>query len=353
MENSTQNVLLVSLNNLGDCIMFLPVAAALRANYPDARMTLLTGRLGTEAADITGLFNEIITPRRSPKDHKVKHRASLLPLIPRIRRRAFNVAIMASGESSYVCAALFLARIKRRIGFDDCKLRFLLTDRVVARERENEARRNARLLTPLGLPVEVRRPPWHIPERIVRESIRRLSMSGFSQQQDLPCVLVHPGSALPNRRWPSRKYAQLCSRLLEEKIAQPILLEGPSEPGLAGRVRAEAKRELPILTDLDGISLLAGVMLRADLFVGHSTGTFHVACLTGRPTVTLWGVSDPELWGAPWESERHLIIRSPTPCDPDDDIAHRNDILPCMDAISVDTVIQAVVRQLREYRSKC
>jgi len=353
MENSTHNFLLVSLNNLGDCIMFLPVAATLRADCPAARITLLTGRPGAEAADVTGLFDEIIIPRRSPRDRKVKHRASLVRLIPRIRRRAFNVAIMASGESSYVCAALFLARIKRRIGFDDCKLRFLLTDRVVARKRENEARRNARLLAPMGLPADVRRPPWHLPESIVDESIRRLHNAGVPQRRDVPRVLVHPGSAVPNRRWPPRKYALLCSRLLEDKLAQPVLLEGPSEPGLAALVRQEAGREIPILADLDTISLLAGVMLHTDLFLGHSTGTFHVACLIGRPTVTLWGVSDPEVWGAPWENERHLIIRSPATCDPDDDAARRNEILPCMEAISVDTVLQAVVRQLGEHRSKC
>ena len=47
-----------------------------------------------------------------------------------------------------------------------------------------------------------------------------------------------------------------------------------------------------LLRDLP-LRLLAGVLTRADLFVGHDSGVTHLAALLGVPTVALFGPTDP------------------------------------------------------------
>ena len=180
---------------------------------------------------------------------------------------------------------------------------------------------------------------------------RHMQEAGVSEKSDLPRLAIHPGSAVPNRRWPEPAWADLCNRFVAEKIAQPILLQGPAEKGLAERICQIAGIRFPVLSQLENVPVLAAAMLQTDLFVGHSTGTLQVAFLLGLPTVSLWGVSDPAVWGPPWDVERHVIVRSPVPSAPEDDVLRRHEILPCMEAISVDTVMRAVVRQIENRKT--
>jgi len=355
-----RRVLLVSANQLGDCIAFLPVAAAVRKHWPDARIGMLTRRVGAEVAALSGCVDEFIVapPARSPIGRKV----SLLRCIRALRKDPFDLALMASGESSLTAAVLRLGRVRRRIGFADCRLRRLLSIQVEADEVELEARRNLRLLRAAGLPDVLERPPCRIPAPRLAEAKSLIAKSGARPG---PRVLIHPGSSLPTRRWPVDSFAHLCSRLFCSGLAQPILVEGPAEPGLAAEIRRKSARPLLVLSDLKGIDLLAAVMAQCDLFVGHSSGPFHLAVLLGRPTVSLWGDTDPQLWGPAWEAEQHVLVRSPLPCagcehwdpkrhavvrGPKDDTA--DDQPPCeqcLDAITVDAVFEAIRSQLAAY----
>lgn len=369
MEKPPENILLVSLNNLGDCVMFLPVAAALRRHYPKARMTFLTGRVGEEVGRMTGLFDEFLVPSYSPKGRKVKHRSSLLRLISPIRKLVCDLGLMASGESSYVCAALFLGGVKRRVGFNDCKLRFLLTDRVEARAEENEARRNLRLLSALEIPQALQQPCCIIPPELAERARELLRVNASEYRQAGPLVLVHPGSSTPNRRWPAGHFAELCNRLHDSRPVGLVLLEGPAEPGLGREIQQLASCPIAVLKGIESIALLAAIISQCDIFIGNSTGPMHLASMLGTPSVSLWGPTDPNLWGPAWNKERHTVIQSPLACAgcerweyPGHVIvrgrpsraacgtpASRPETLPCMEAITVESVVEAVARQLREH----
>ena len=74
------------------------------------------------------------------------------------------------------------------------------------------------------------------------------------------------------------------------------------------------------------------------------SGPMHLSAAVGTPTVSMFGPTDPALV-APWGFES-LVIRSPLPCvgcyrRKCDRIA-----LACMEAISPDSVMEAVLRAL-------
>lgn len=354
-----RKILLTSVNNLGDCVAFLPVAAAVRAAWPGARIAMLTGGAGAGAAGLTGLIDEFIElppSRRRPPEW------ALLRLAGRVRRERFDLAIMASGDSSFVAALLWAGGVRERVGFNDCSGSFLLTKRVSGDGVEHEARRNLRLAAALGLPSDLLRPPCRIPPPLADTARSELARNGATPDDGPPLVLIHPGASTPARRWPAARFAALAARLMREGRARPVLVEGPAERGLAEDVARMSGVALPTLRPAS-VELLGAIVAQCRLFIGHSSGPFHVACLVGMPTVSLWGDTDPALWGPAWEMERHRLVRSPLPCAPCERWEGRTHRITrghgaavaaegappceeCLAAITEQSVWEAVMRQL-------
>ena len=138
-----------------------------------------------------------------------------------------------------------------------------------------------------------------------------------------PLVAIHPGSGGRGKCWLLSSFLKLAHRL-RIRGAGVVALCGPVErdifDGLQGR--------LPCLTPPD-LRRLAGLLHRADLFIGNDSGPGHVAAAVGTPTLTLFGPTDAGTW-----APRHPLARVLKAPD-----GH----LP---SLSVESVLQAALEQL-------
>lgn len=109
-------------------------------------------------------------------------------------------------------------------------------------------------------------------------------------------VALHPGSGSPRKNWPLERW-----RAVVEKLGRPVLLvAGESDvlPAWADGVGLVAQNwPLPVL---------AAVLSRCRLFLGHDTGVSHLAALVGAPCVLLFGPTDPAVWAPPGPNVRTL-----------------------------------------------
>lgn len=111
-------------------------------------------------------------------------------------------------------------------------------------------------------------------------------------------VALHPG-CMEYRRWPSASFSALIDALL--RLRYPVLLlGGPTEAELLKTVQQQLtiSPEKGMLTVLDNAPLLevARQLKQCGCFVGHDTGTSHIAGLLGIPTLALFGPSNPAIW---------------------------------------------------------
>jgi hypothetical protein len=114
-------------------------------------------------------------------------------------------------------------------------------------------------------------------------------------------IVIQPGSGSRTKNWPLNHFEDLAARLERDghRIAWCM---GPAEEEWLSRPDT-----LPPMPLVELASVLAG----ARLFVGNDSGIGHLAALTGCPTVTIFGTTDPVVWkpagpqarvvtGAPW-----------------------------------------------------
>ncbi|MGB8344720.1 MAG: glycosyltransferase family 9 protein [Ktedonobacteraceae bacterium] len=116
-------------------------------------------------------------------------------------------------------------------------------------------------------------------------------------------IALHPGVGSAYRRWPVTSFASLIVSLVRQQYPV-LLLAGPSEGTLLAELLVETNRHIPNLSQSGMLTILKKAPLlevaqrlkQCGCFVGHDTGTSHLAGLLRIPTLALFGDTYPTLW---------------------------------------------------------
>ena len=123
----------------------------------------------------------------------------------------------------------------------------------------------------------------------------RARAADFLGKVDGRPIAIHPGSGSSKKNWPVERWRELGSRLLADG-AELILIGGEAD-GAQLAALGEAWRGLPIHEARDlPLPILAAVLERCALFVGHDSGISHLAAAVGTRCVLLFGATDPAIW---------------------------------------------------------
>src|SRR5579875_1901370 len=105
-----------------------------------------------------------------------------------------------------------------------------------------------------------------------------------------PFVLLSPGAGWGAKRWPPARYGAATRSLAAEGYAV-FVNSGPMELVLAREIERASGGVAQILTP--SLSKLIAITRRAALVIAGDTGPLHLACALGRPTVGIFGPTDP------------------------------------------------------------
>lgn len=326
-----QSFLIVRLGALGDIVHAIPVVAALRAAFPDARIGwLVHPRFASLLHLVDGL------DRVHPLD-----RRSGASAIRDVRREGYGVCLDLQGLLKSAALAR-LSGARRVIGFS----RPLLRESAAAlayTETGGEGSghvidKNLSLLSLLGVTATTRGFPVRIPDTPVVPCTRQILGIGLDQ----PFALINPGAAWPNKRWPADRFGEVARRLRERFDLPSAVLWGPDETTLAAsvvRASGEAARMAPQTTMVEMLALASA----ARVLVSGDTGPLHLAAAAGTPVVGVYGPTPPGRNG-PWDA-RDEVISSHGTCDC---VFKRQCTAStwCLERITVDAVADAVSRRL-------
>jgi lipopolysaccharide export system permease protein len=128
-----------------------------------------------------------------------------------------------------------------------------------------------------------------------------------------PVLAVGPTANWPNKEWAADRFAALIAQLTGPggalAGARIALFAGPGERERAlAAVSGVASGRLIDLAGRTPLTLAAGCLARADLYVGNDSGLMHIAAAAGCPTLGLFGPSRDELY-APW-GPRAAVVRT-------------------------------------------
>jgi heptosyltransferase I len=330
--------LIVRLGSLGDVVHAIPAAAALRHANPAARVDWM---VDPRYVELLNLVESIDT--RIPVDPRAfgrgGERRQLLHTMRELRRTRYDAVIDLQG----LLKSAVLARAaggRKTIGFPRAHLRepaarFLYTVTPDPGLAPHVIHKNLALLAAVGVSDSRVRFPINIPRTAAVQAVSdRFTRGGF--------VLINPGAAWPNKRWPPDRFAAVASAVRRDVGLPSVVLWGPGEERVAADVVA-ASSGAAELSPPTTIADIVGLARSARLMVSGDTGPLHVAAAVGTPIVALFGPTFAERNG-PWaHGDVSLSRASQCICHYERQCRRHN---RCIDDIGVHEVVNAVRRRM-------
>ena len=108
-------------------------------------------------------------------------------------------------------------------------------------------------------------------------------------------VAMLPGSGSAKKNWARERFAETAQRLGDEVGASVVVFLGPAEIE-RGEGDYWDGLDFPVLAERPLVEV-AAIQSHLDCYLGCDSGLSHLAAALGRPVVTLFGPSDPTMWG--------------------------------------------------------
>ena len=332
-----RKVLLVRPGGIGDAVLLCPAIRRIKEAL-GAEIDVLAEKRNQEVFGLCPGLRKVFT-----------YDDDLSILKPLFR----NYDLIIDTEQWYRLSAIFarLARGKLRAGFSTNNRKKLFHRRVAYEINVHESLNFLRLVAcATGTDY---RPYYDIPFLEVPSPYRRWARALFRRLRGerLPVAVIFPGSARPEKRWDTDKFAELAQRL-ENRGARIIIVGGPGDKEPASRITRSLKDPMDF-SGLTNLAQTAALIEQADVFISVDSGLMHIAYGLGTPSVSLFGPGNRTKW-APKGAIHRTVYRSfsCSPCSLFGKIPKCPYNYRCMKSIEVDEVEEAVLSLLGRERWK-
>ncbi len=311
-------VLAVRLPNwLGDAILALRAVDALAARFADHELVLMARPWAPSL-----LASRWPTARWLAAPAAGGRWLAAVPGLLRLRAR--TIVVFPPSLSARLHA--FASRVPLRVGLAHEEADFLLTRTAPRGPRGSRPLEDEYLdlVRSLGA-VPVPRRALAAPPGADAAATRALAAADVDAAAVAagPRLVVAPGARYgPAKRWPPERFAAAAAGWVaaqpDPAAALVLLVGGAEDRADTLAVRAASAPGPARVVDLAGrtdLVALAGLLARADAVLANDSGVAHLAAALERPTVVVFGSTDPG-WTAPRGAAVRVLVDPPAcaPC---------------------------------------
>ncbi len=344
--------LLVKLNHLGDTLLLTPTLRLLRERHPEARIDVIV-RGGCETMlkgnpDITNL----IGVARPEKENRSAFTGAkeFLQAARLVAAQRYDYAFdLSDSDRAKTFIALSGAKVRGINDAYDTLKRKAIWPRVfngISKfdwAPEHQVWRDFRTVTDV-MKIQAEAGPLRFHPQVDESAL--FNKLPFLKERR-PFAILHPTSRWGFKQWLPERWAQVADAIQKKHGLAVLLSTGPDakEHEYVQHIKAAAKS--PLLWNEGKTSLheLGWMLQNARLFLGVDTVAMHLAAAMQTPIVALFGPSSEWSWH-PWKV-RHELVLGPCNCKKTREfICDKSRIYPCMESISVDSVLVAADKLL-------
>jgi lipopolysaccharide heptosyltransferase II len=320
-----KKILFITLSNIGDCFLTLPVLDSLKENFPEAKITVISGPRPKEIfIDNPKIEKLIIYDKHTSQKNKFN-------LFKELKKDNFDIVIDLRNT---LFGALLPVGLRTSPFF---------------KRPKNMHMKDAHLLKikKMGFAVYPFRSFFRVSEKDKDYIDTILEKEGIRKEDNF--IVISPGARSHVKRWPSAKFIEL-SKVLFNEFNIKVILVGDKDDTAVCRSIKEALGEIVIdFCAKTNINQLGRLLEKSSLVITNDSAVLHLASYLNRPVVAIFGPTSDKRYG-PW-SESYAVVKKEIYCRPCEKAQCRFNTLSCMQLIKVEDVILAARKILvPEYR---
>jgi ADP-heptose:LPS heptosyltransferase len=303
-------ILVLQLKRIGDLILTTPALWALRQNLPRAHIALAVDAGSRELLPAIDYLDDTLVYERHGRNGAIWRHLLL---------KHCDICLDFTGTDR---SALFgvLSKASRRVTYESVQrshFRKVFYNQFVASavREHHTVDHHLQMLRALNLPIpqnpsiQLNLPDWA--PRKARQLLEEAKVPAA------PFILVHPGTARPEKYWPAARWAEVI-QWCETNLQMPCVLSGSSDgheqshlDTIHKALPSSASRDLSGRLDL---LTLAALTKAASLVLTVDSAPMHLAGAFGTPQIALFGPTNPYHWRP--RHDRAIVIQSQGPATP-------------------------------------
>lgn len=279
-------ILISRMSAIGDAILTLPVACALRDAYPNAFLAWVVEKKAASMVRGHKALDAVIELQRgwfsSPR--------GILAARRQLRPLGIETALDCQGNTKSALACR-LSGAPRRIGYAGWhggELSRVMNNLLVAVDKPHLTDRSLGLLRPLG--IDAPRVRWDLP---LSDAARAWAAQWRSTVHAQRIAVINPGGTWNSKLWELDRFAEVACHLQEAHQMQSIVVWGGAMEHQMAVEICEASAGAAVPAPATDLPQLAALIAEADLFISGDTGPLHMAVAVGTPAVGLYGATRP------------------------------------------------------------
>jgi ADP-heptose:LPS heptosyltransferase len=352
-------ILVIAMAGIGDALLATPLIHELRANFPDATIDVLVKEKGAKDLFENNPHLSRVLYKNLWKCGKIE----ALLFFWSLRKNHYDISINAHPQSRmvYRIAARIIGAPVRFSHEYECSgsLDRLLVNKTLPQDYSRHTIENNLDTLPLfGAKVKL---PSHEMELFLTADEGKFADDFLAKNKlaGKTVLGVHVGSGgtknLPLKRWPLGNYAGLIRRLNRERPdIQVLLFGGPEETKDHQVVLAQSSRDLTLEAKTENLRQTAALMKRCSAFLSVDTALMHIAAAVKVPNQIVIEAFTLNPTNLPYGNS-YTLVKNPVIAgrnldyyryDGGDIKGTREELIACMNSVTVDDVFKAVTKQL-------
>lgn len=345
-----RNVIIIRLDAIGDFVLWLSAAKAIRNLYPHKKISLISNQAWKSLATLLPYWDEVIPVDRNKLLANPIYRWKILSML---RSKNCETVIQPTFSREFRLGDSLVRATEAliRIGsFGDLSnilpWQKRISDRWYTRllsaspEYLMELERNAEFVRNLGLHNFTSTIP----------SLHKIVELSPTYTIKQPYFIIFPGAQWSGRMWPAEKFSELLIKLTDSYKGTVVVCGSSNEWNLCERVIQRSGKKILNLAGKTSLPELVEIIRNANFLVGNETAGVHIAAAVDTPSVCILGGGHYGRF-LPY-SASDGIHRVPVPvsyhmncynCNWRCTQPHKkNEAVPCISQITVNQVFKAV-----------
>ncbi len=296
-----KKILCIKPRGIGDIILSTIVLENLKAACPHSDIHYLTEEFAMRAVQNNPFVSKILTFNKMD---------FVLSIIRKVRKEKYDL-VFDFWSNPKTAQVTFFSGAKYRVGYQKrgrkYAYNYLGKNGTMG---EHAAEDNLVLLNALNIPI--------ISKRIIYQTTKaektfaeHYLIEKLPQRKEL-LVGIIPSGGWESKRCDPVKWIEICNEVQKKYNARFIILWGPGDEKDAKSI-SEGLNRTPLMAPNSSFGELSALIEKCDFIIANDSGPMHVSAAIGKPTLGIFGPTDPKAH-RPYSEISSYVIHSELHC---------------------------------------